>query len=694
MLSRYTKAAKPCKRSRAHRTRRPPALERLEDRTVPSTIQGTFFNDLNQNGALDPGEPCLAGWTAFLDGNRSGIVDAGELTAVTDADGNYVLDTTGLPPQGVYEGDEYDFLGSVLEVGSGGRWIPTSQSYLWVNRTDEPTALGRNFGFHFQPDVGRAPVGGETLVNVATAGSQGYVDVAADAQGNFVVAWVTDTVSGRNLVARRFDADGTPAPEGEILVATSVSTELFGSNPVLARADNGKFALAWTAINSSNGNSVVYTRAYATNGTPLTPTAVQVTQINKTYRAHVQDIAMDADGDYAVLFRDAKSSLQGTYWTPGAHTIQRYNNTGAVVGKSIGIADPNVFGSGAGATMDMDDAGNFVVAWTDFTQIYAQRYTSAGKKTGALLVAATKVTSGSILLFARVAMNGSGQFVVNWKCGGMGEARLYSATGAPSSGTAVVGPEMNNPTIDEEGNVTILGVHAGAPPGVYDPSWHNVAVRHLNASGLLEPMTLVNTTTQGEQTPGAVAATGTDTFGNGSFVVVWSGCGPGDAAGVFFRCYAPIAAPLVAAALPETPSAEELSPGALQPFLDEALGRWEAGGADIASLGTIDVRIADLGGATLAVAAGSTIWLDDDAAGWGWFVDPTPADDGEFTTPGDQGEQGRIDLLSVLMHEVGHLLGQDHSADGVMAEALGTGERWSAEALIDAAFADDLSKVV
>ena len=67
-----------------------------------------------------------------------------------------------------------------------------------------------------------------------------------------------------------------------------------------------------------------------------------------------------------------------------------------------------------------------------------------------------------------------------------------------------------------------------------------------------------------------------------------------------------------------------------------------------------------MGGPKLGFAAGDTIWLDADAAGWGWFVDPTPGDDSEFTTPGDQGEQGRIDLLTALMHEIGHLLGHDH----------------------------------
>ena len=53
------------------------------------------------------------------------------------------------------------------------------------------------------------------------------------------------------------------------------------------------------------------------------------------------------------------------------------------------------------------------------------------------------------------------------------------------------------------------------------------------------------------------------------------------------------------------------------------------------------MRIADLPGASLAQPSGPTIWLDNNAAGWGWFVDATPWDDAEFTTPGDHGEQER-----------------------------------------------------
>ena len=48
-------------------------------------IQGLVFTDADQNGALDPGEAGLAGWTVQLTGPMN-------LTAVTGADGKYEFD--------------------------------------------------------------------------------------------------------------------------------------------------------------------------------------------------------------------------------------------------------------------------------------------------------------------------------------------------------------------------------------------------------------------------------------------------------------------------------------------------------------------------------------------------------------------------------------------------------------------------
>src|SRR5262249_22103167 len=132
---------------------------------------------------------------------------------------------------------------------------------------------------------------------------------------------------------------------------------------------------------------------------------------------------------------------------------------------------------------------------------------------------------------------------------------------------------------------------------------------------------------------------------------------------------------LTAASLPATPVQQTLRAGTVQPLLAEAIHRWQAAGVDTSALGSIQVRIGNLGGGTLGMVSGHTIWLDDNAAGWGWYVDPTPWNDSEFTTPDNQGEQNRIDLLTTLEHEVGHLLGYEHEGDGVMADTLNVGTR-------------------
>jgi outer membrane protein assembly factor BamB len=144
-----------------------------------------------------------------------------------------------------------------------------------------------------------------------------------------------------------------------------------------------------------------------------------------------------------------------------------------------------------------------------------------------------------------------------------------------------------------------------------------------------------------------------------------------------------VASPLMAVANAENAVNSTLPTNAVKPILDEALRRWQASGVDTPSADQIDLRIADLGRATLGLASGNTIWLDDDAAGWGWFVDRTPRDDREFYRPGDQGEQGHMDLLTVLIHELGHVMGYEHSGDGVMAESLTASTRDLGEEFMD-----------
>jgi subtilisin-like proprotein convertase family protein len=55
------------------------------------TVSGNVFNDLNGNGTRDPGENGLAGWTAFVDLNNSGVFASGDPTALTNSQGNFTI---------------------------------------------------------------------------------------------------------------------------------------------------------------------------------------------------------------------------------------------------------------------------------------------------------------------------------------------------------------------------------------------------------------------------------------------------------------------------------------------------------------------------------------------------------------------------------------------------------------------------
>jgi hypothetical protein len=97
-------------------------------------------------------------------------------------------------------------------------------------------------------------------------------------------------------------------------------------------------------------------------------------------------------------------------------------------------------------------------------------------------------------------------------------------------------------------------------------------------------------------------------------------------------------------------------------------------------LSDVEVTVADLPGLVLARSNGNQIEIDANAAGHGWFVDPTAGDDSEFDASGialdGSGAEGDVDLLTVLMHELGHVLGFEHDSLPIMEHSLSTSERW------------------
>lgn len=111
--------------------------------------------------------------------------------------------------------------------------------------------------------------------------------------------------------------------------------------------------------------------------------------------------------------------------------------------------------------------------------------------------------------------------------------------------------------------------------------------------------------------------------------------------------------------------ASDLRDSQLSMAVTEAIAYWTKQGLsseEIQHLQGIKVISTDLSGNMLGLASESTnyVWIDTNAAGYGWSL------------TGEELHGGKVDLLSTLTHEFGHILGFDHD---FMGESLHLGER-------------------
>jgi hypothetical protein len=116
-----------------------------------------------------------------------------------------------------------------------------------------------------------------------------------------------------------------------------------------------------------------------------------------------------------------------------------------------------------------------------------------------------------------------------------------------------------------------------------------------------------------------------------------------------------------------------LTPEELQPIVQQAIAGWGAAGIDAArlsALSQVTVGIAEFPGPWLGMAFPGAIWIDQNAAGYGWYIDATSAAAAALPA------SGQVDLLTVVEHELGHVLGLDDTAGaGLMGQYLAPGTR-------------------
>jgi VCBS repeat-containing protein len=138
---------------------------------------------------------------------------------------------------------------------------------------------------------------------------------------------------------------------------------------------------------------------------------------------------------------------------------------------------------------------------------------------------------------------------------------------------------------------------------------------------------------------------------------------------------------------------DRLSQQAIDALLPIAQQIWLDAGASPTAFAGLTVNMQELPSGFAAWTQAKTITLDTTGAGWGWYIDASPLDSSEFAvadaanawhvdaSEANNPAENRLDLLTALIHELGHVAGLTHSnghSDGhtdIMSQYLAPGQR-------------------
>ncbi|MEM8932266.1 MAG: hypothetical protein AAGE94_13880, partial [Acidobacteriota bacterium] len=212
--------------------------------------------------------------------------------------------------------------------------------------------------------AGGSPVAAQFQVNTFTSGEQTTASVAMDADGDFVVAWRsaasadTDT-SADSVHGQRFASNGAAAGDQFQIntYTTSVQTA-----PAVGMDADGDFVVVWMSDGSDGTDSSGYSvqgQRFASNGS----TQGSQIQIN-TFTSSLQfnpSVGVDADGDFVVVWNSFGSA--GTDTSGSSIQGQRYTADGSPIASELQV-NSYTTGFQDDPIVAVDSDGDFVVAWT------------------------------------------------------------------------------------------------------------------------------------------------------------------------------------------------------------------------------------------------------------------------------------------------------------------------------------------
>ncbi|MBN2366949.1 MAG: Ig-like domain-containing protein [Calditrichaeota bacterium] len=250
-------------------------------------------------------------------------------------------------------------------------------------------------------------IGPNFRVNDDQNSRKSSADVAMDDQGNFIIIWC----SNLNIYAQRYSMYGQPL--GKNFKVNQDFGYWSQGSAKISTDTNGNFIIAWQAWSDPVSDKYfIYAQRFTGDGMPL-GNNFKVSDDTVSGRRWNPHISMDPQGNFVITWQDERNGDWDIY-------AQRFTDDGSPRGPNFRVNDDPGTENQYGGTISNDAQGNFIICWKDHrnatmveSDIYAQRYSSDGIPIGPNFNInddlGTAMHSG-----ASVSMNQSGQFAVTW----------------------------------------------------------------------------------------------------------------------------------------------------------------------------------------------------------------------------------------------------------------------------------------
>ncbi|MCA9110886.1 MAG: hypothetical protein KDA52_13130, partial [Planctomycetaceae bacterium] len=231
---------------------------------------------------------------------------------------------------------------------------------------------GDQYGIFAQRyDAHGTALGGEFQVNTYTTGRQWIPSVAMAETGQFVISWTSDFQDGddRGVYAQLYDSNGNTVGGEFRVITTTIGRQ---SNTTVSMANTGEFVVAWQSNNQDGDAGGIFAQRYAADGTPVGSEF----QVNKTTLGNqgLPSVSMANSGEFVISWDSFGQDGDGS-----SVFGQRFDADGNALGDEFQVNSFTAFDQ-ALSSIALNDAGQFVVAWTDLTQdgsgwgVYGQRF--------------------------------------------------------------------------------------------------------------------------------------------------------------------------------------------------------------------------------------------------------------------------------------------------------------------------------